>query len=109
MKKGSKPKILAAILIIAVIFTLGLSYVVIKLECEKLAKNKFEALKELDLKRNIYLSLEARVQSLSSAERIEMIAASELGMIKDPGPVIKITVEKDKISEINHQLNKLYE
>jgi cell division protein FtsL len=106
MKKGSKPFIFFVLFLLVTYSLIILGYVGVKLECELLTKEKFDAQKVLDAKRNKQVSLIAEVQNLTSEERIVKIASEELNMIKRKEPKIILTVSKDKIDRINEELNE---
>ncbi len=108
MKKGSKPYLVIAIFIIISLVGLALVYVALKRECDWLVKAKFEASKKLDLQKNRSVSLKAQFQLLTAEERIVSIAESELGMIKNPGSIYTIIVEKNRINAINKKLSDTY-
>lgn len=109
MKKGSKPFIFFVLFLLVTYSLLLLGYVSVKLECELLTKQKFEAQKILDSKKNKQVSLIAEVQNLSSEESIVKIAFEELNMIKRKDPKIQMTVSKEKIEKINEALRIKYE
>lgn len=109
MKKGSKPFIFFVLFLLVTYSLIILGYVGVKLECELLTKEKFDAQKVLDAKRNKQVSLIAEVQNLTSEERIVKIASEELNMIKRNEPKIILSVSKDKIDRINEELNEKYD
>ncbi|MDO8550373.1 MAG: hypothetical protein Q7S39_09520 [Ignavibacteria bacterium] len=109
MKKGSKPFIFFVLFLLVTYSLLILGYVGVKLECELLTKEKFDAQQILDSKKNKQVSLIAEVQNLSSEERIVKIASEELNMIKRIEPKILLTVSKEKIEKINETLKEKYE
>ena len=107
--KNSKP-ILGYGLLTGVVLTLfALCYVGIKLKCESLIKDKVIALENLQSDRNEKLSLTAQYQYLNSEERISEIAKTELGMIKSPSAVFRLTVSREKIEQIQKEINSKYE
>lgn len=109
MKKGSKPLIFFVLFLLVTYTFLILGYVGVKLECELLTKEKFDAQKILDSKINKQTNLIAEVQLLSSKERIVKIASEELNMIKRTEPKMSLNVSKEKIREVNEALKAKYE
>ena len=109
MNKGSKPLIFSVLFLLVVYSLLILGYVGVKLECERLTKEKFESQKILDSKKNKQVSLIAEVQHLSSEERIVKIAFEELNMMKRNEPKLILTVSSDKIRKINEAIREKYE
>ena len=109
MKKGSKPFIFFVLFLLGTYSLLILGYVGVKLECERLTKEKFDMQKILDSKKNRQVSFIAEVQNLSSEERIVEIASEELNMIKGKDPKLILTVSKDKIEKISKDLKDKYE
>ena len=109
MKKGSKPLIFFVLFLLVTYSLLILGYVGVKLECELLTKEKFDAQKILDSKMNRQINLIAEVQLLTSKERIEKIASEELNMIKRTEPKMLLTVSKEKINEVDEALKAKYE
>ncbi len=109
MSKGNKPLIFFLIFVFAAITGIFLSYVGVKLECERLTKQKYETEKNLQAKNNDHLNLVAQLQNLSSEERIVNVAENELGMVKRSSIQIVLKVNKDKIEEISNELKEKYE
>jgi cell division protein FtsL len=109
MKKGSKPFLFFSVLLFTSFIVLILFYVGIKLKCEELTKEKILAEKQLDLKNNWQVSLTVKQQFLSSEERITGIAEKELGMIRGDSPVLKISIDKEQIENLENQLKEKYE
>ena len=109
MKKSSKPMIFFILFILAAYTGLILSYVGTKLECELLMKEKFNAQKTHDTKRNRRVNLIAESQYLSSEERIVKIAQEDLGMIRRTEPEMILTISKDKVDKISNELSEKYE
>jgi hypothetical protein len=107
--KNSKP-LIGYLLIIGVVITIYLlGYVSIKLKCESLIRQKVMAEESLSSARNWKLNLTAQYQFLNSSERIVEIAGNELGMVKGPAPVVKLTVSSDKIESVQKEINAKYE
>jgi len=109
MKKSAKPLIFFNSFVFIVITSLILGYIGVKLECEKLKKEKIlteERLKEI---KNWRTNLTAEEQDLSAEENILSIAESELGMIKRSNNPAVLDVSKEKIEEISKAIDKKYE
>ena len=109
MKKSAKP-IIIFILFVFISYTfLTLVYVGVRLECEKLTREKVLAQERLSEIRNWKINLTAQDQALSSEERIVNIAQNELGMVKRTEPSLVLTVSKTKIEQISSEIQKKYE
>jgi hypothetical protein len=109
MKKSAKPLIFFNSFVFIVITSLILGNIGVKLECEKLTKEKIlteERLKEI---KNWKTDLTAQDQDLSAEERVVGIAESELGMIKRTEIPVELNVSKEKIEEISKAIDKKYE
>jgi hypothetical protein len=55
------------------------------------------------------LNLTAQFQYLNSEERIMAIAQNELGMIKCSAPILTLSVSREKIEQIQKEINSKYE
>ncbi len=109
MKKSAKPSILFGLFVFVAFTFLILVYVGVKLECEKLTREKVLTQEKLGDIKNWKINLVAKYQELSSEERITEIAADELGMVKMAQPPAVLTVSKERIDEISKALKKKYE
>ncbi len=109
MKRSAKPLIFFSLFVFVAFTFLMLIYVGVRLECEKLTKEKVLSEGRLNDVKNWKINLIAQDQALSSEERIVNIAETELGMIRRTEPVIVFRVDKDKIEEISKLINKKYE
>ena len=109
MKKSAKPLIVFNVTVFVVITCLILVYIGVKLECEKLTKEKVLAQGRLNDTKNWKINLIAQQQALSSEERIVNIAQDELGMIRRTEVPTVLTVSKEKIEKISNAINKKYE
>ncbi|MDR3609858.1 MAG: hypothetical protein P4L27_04805 [Ignavibacteriaceae bacterium] len=107
--KNSKPLLGYGLLTGVVITLFALSYVGIKLKCESLIKDKVIAIQNLNSDKNENLNLTAQYQFLNSEERIVQISQSELGMIKGPSPAFSLNVSREKIEQIQKEINSKYE
>ncbi len=108
-KNSVKPFIVISLFIFAVLASIILLYVGVKLECGKLTKEKVLAQEKLNAQKNWRTSLIAQEQALSAEERIVSIAENKLNMVRGTQPTITLTVSKDKIEHISEELKKKYE
>jgi cell division protein FtsL len=110
MKKASKIKRIGSVFV--VLFTCGaliVTYVALKKKCDDLIKQKVFAEEELKNQNTKKNNLYAQYQNLISEERIIPIAVNELGMtIADP-PIAVITIDREKISNLQTLLQEQYE
>ncbi len=109
MKKSAKPLIFFSLFIFVAFTLLILMYVGVRLECEKLTKEKILTEEKFSDIKNWKINLIAQDQALSSEERIVSIAENELGMIRRTDSPIIISVNKRKIEEISKIIDKKYE
>jgi cell division protein FtsL len=109
MKKSAKPLIFFNSLAFIVVTSLILGFVGVKLECEKLTKEKVLAGERLAEIKNERTNLTAQDQDLSAEERIVGIAQTELNMIRRTDIPIELDVSKDRIEEISKAVEKKYE
>jgi hypothetical protein len=111
-KKKSLLPFLAISLYFIVLFTVVvLVYQGIKLQYDKMLRNKVVCEKELTDKGNLYKSLRAEYDKYASEENITPFAVENLKMVKAGiRQVIVIEKEKsDKLKDIETQLNNKYE
>jgi len=109
-KSGRKKPVIILALVGA--FFLGvvvLLNVVLKLEIEKLTKEKVHLEETLEAKNNETVMLQVEVQKLETEERIMQLAESRLEMEKFSEPNVIIEVEKDQLDEIVKEINSKYE
>jgi len=110
MRKGSKLKRIASIFIL--LFTIGaliVAYVALKKKCDDLIKQKVvaeEELKNQNTKKNNFF---AQYQNLTSEDRIVTIALYELGMIIADPPVSIVTIDSEKILDLQTLLQEQYD
>jgi cell division protein FtsL len=109
MKKSAKPLIFFNSFVFIVITSLILGCVGVKLECEKLTKEKVLAEEKLKEVKNWKINLTAQDQELEAEERIVSIAETELGMIRRTDVPMVLDVSKEKIDEISKAIEKKYE
>lgn len=86
-----------------------LLYETIRLESERLLKEKASFEELLSAKRNIRLTLEVEAQKLEAENRIVDLAVKKLGMIKNTAPGIKITISKSSADIISKIIDEKYE
>ena len=109
MKRSAKPVIFFVLFVFVSYTILILMYVGVRLEYEKLTREKVIAQQRLGDVKNWKVNLLAQDQALSSEERIVGIAQNELGMVRDSGQVIILNVSKEKIDKISKAIEKKYE
>lgn len=107
MKKKSKLGRIRNLFI--VLFTIGaliVSYVALKKKCEDMIKQKVVAEEELKNQNTKKNNLFAKYQNLTSEDRIVSIALYELGMtIADP-PISVVTIDPEKVLELQTLLKE---
>lgn len=109
-KSGRKRPVIILTLISAFfVASVVLLYVVLKLEIEKLTKEKIHLEETLEAKNNETVMLQVEVQKLETEERIMQLAESRLGMEKFSEPNIIIEIEKDQLDEVVKEINSKYE
>jgi hypothetical protein len=110
MKKKSKLKKIAGIfLVLFVIGAIIITHVALKKGCEDLIKQKVisnEEIKNLIVRKNNLLAI---YQNLTSEERIVTIGISELGMTIADVPISTISIDSEKIYELNSILVGQYD
>lgn len=110
MKKGSKLKNISRILFI--LLTCGglvIAHVALKKKCDDLIKQKVlaeEELKHQIIKQN---NLFANYQHLISEERIIPTAAEKLGMIIADPPISIVTIDKEKLEDLQALLERQHD
>ena len=109
MKKSAKPTILFVLFVFVAYTFIILLYVGVRLEYEKLTKEKVLAQQRLSDVKNWKINLLVQDQALSSEERIVGIAQDELGMVRDTVQPIILNVSKEKIEKISKTIDKKYE
>ena len=87
MKKSSKPTIFLALTLLLIITAFALISVGVKLKYEqlKLQKDKTDKIYKTENQRKIKLT--AEYQTVTSEERIILVAKSDLGLIRNVEPV----------------------
>lgn len=110
MKKNSKLKSLFGFfLILLLIGGYLVAHVALKKKCDDLIKQRIEfegEIKKADNKMNL---LHAKYQNLTSEEYIIPFAIENLGMTGADPPVHKITIEKEKIADLQTLLEEQYD
>jgi cell division protein FtsL len=107
--RNSKPFLGYGLLTGIAITLYALTYVGIKLECESLIKDKVITIQNYSSAQNEKLNLTAQFQYLNSEERIMAIAQNELGMIKCSPPILTLSVSREKIEQLQKEINSKYE
>jgi cell division protein FtsB len=109
MKNSAKSLIGFSIFVFFTSTLLILAIVGLKLECEKLTKEKVITEEKFSDIKNSRINLTAQDQALSSEERIVSIAQNELGMVRRTEAPIELTVSKEEIEKVSNAINKKYE
>ncbi|MGE5401053.1 MAG: hypothetical protein ACM3S2_11665 [Ignavibacteriales bacterium] len=104
-----KPVILITLLSAFFIALVVLLYVGLKLEIEKLTKEKVLLEESVEAKKNENVMLLVEIQKLEAEERIMQLAESKLDMIKFSEPNTVIEIEKNKSEQIVKEINSRYE
>ena len=107
-KKSDKPRVLFVLIAFCIVAAIAVGYVSLKLQCEVLSKEKVKLGETLDAKKNDRIRLFANLQQLSTEERI-VPKAVELGMVKSTETFAVLSVNREKINQINSIINKKYE
>jgi cell division protein FtsL len=110
MSKASKLKRIASIFI--VMFTVGtlvVAYVALKKKCDDLIKQKVVAEEELKNQNTKKNNLFAQYQNLTSEDRIVTIALYELGMVIADPPISVVTIDSEKILDLQTLLQEQHD
>ncbi|HEX2961735.1 MAG: FtsL-like putative cell division protein [Bacteroidota bacterium] len=109
-KSGRKRPVIILTLVSAFfVASVVLLYVVLKLEIERLTKEKINLEEVLEARNNETVTLQVQVQKLETEANIIPQAESRLGMEKFSEPNIVIEVEKDQLDEVVKEVNSKYE
>lgn len=109
MKKGSKPYLIIGLMSCLSIAVFAIFYVSIKLQCESLVKEKVLSENNLKAKKNWRLNLTAQYQYLTSEEIIVNAAQNYLQMQKGKPSLVHFEADKNKIENIQKEINAKYE
>lgn len=110
MSKNKKsPTIFVSIFIAVVIAAIIIMYVGLKLEIERLTKQKILLEESLNAKKSRTTMLLVEIQKLEAAERIIPLAESRLNMIKFTEPNIIIEIDPEEVNQITRLINNKYE
>ena len=109
MKKSAKPTIFFVLFVFVSYTFLILMNVGVRLEYEKMTREKVITQQRLSDVKNWEINLQVQDQALSSEERIVNIAQDELGMVRDSEQTIILNVSKEKIEKISKAIDKKYE
>ena len=107
MRKVSKLKRFASVFF--VLFTFGafiVAHVALKKKCEDLIKQKVIAEEELINQNTLKNNLFAAYQNLTSEDRIVSIAYIELGMIIADPPISVISIDPEKVRDLQTLLQE---
>lgn len=109
-KQQSKAKyFLGFILFVFAAAILVLLQVALKLEIEKLTKDKIELEESINIEKNQTTMLQVEVQKLESRERITTIAAEKLGMVPNNDMNTVIEIDRFQVDHIIKTVNSKYE
>jgi hypothetical protein len=109
MKKGNKPIIVYFLIMLIIAAVFVLLNVGFKLKNEELTRIRFETENRLKTEQGKKINLTAEYQTYSSEQRIVLIAAGELGMVRRIEPVEKLFYSKEKLEEVNLVLKQKYD
>lgn len=108
-KKKKKPVLLFFLLSVLMLAFVTLLYVGLKLEIERLTKEKAILEESLLAKKNKTTMLLVEVQKLETEERITQLAEAKLGMIKFNEPNNVIEIDHNKLEQITKVISSKYE
>ena len=109
MKKSSKPTIFLLITLLLIVTAFALVSIGLKLKYEQFLLQKDKAEKTYKTESQRKIKLTAEYQTVTAEERIVAVAKSELGLIRNIDPAIKIKYDSNKLEEINETLKEKYE
>ncbi|MGE5410978.1 MAG: hypothetical protein ACM3MI_08460 [Clostridiales bacterium] len=107
--KNRKPVQLIFLISVFFVFLITLLYVGLKLEIERLTKEKALLEESLLAKKNKTTMLLVEVQRNETEERISQLAESKLGMVKFSEPNNLIEIDSTKLDQITKIINSRYE
>lgn len=110
MKKKSRLQLLAQIVI--VIFTLGslmAAHVGLKKKCDDLFRQRDEAVEAIKNEDNKTTNLHAKYQNLISADFIIPFASNQLDMVYSDSPVSVISIDKERVQELESLLREFHD
>lgn len=105
--KGSSLK--NFIIIVAAIALILLSYVVVRSEIKRIARDKITKQEMLNERLNRIEMMMVEIQKLTAEDRIVKIAVDSLGLIRPVENLELISVSKDQIKQIEKLLNEKYD
>lgn len=109
-KQQSKTKyFLGFILFVFAAAILVLLQVALKLEIEKLTKDKIELEESINIEKNKMTTLQVEVQKLESRERITTIAEGKLGMVQNSDVNNVIQIDRFHVDHVIKTVNSKYE
>lgn len=105
--KGSSLK--NFIVIVATVALILLSYVVVRSEIKRIARDKITKQEMLNERLNRIETMMVEIQKLTAEDRIVKIAVDSLGLIRPVENLELISVSKDQIKQIEKLLNEKYD
>jgi cell division protein FtsL len=109
MSKSAKPLVFYILFLLVIVTVFFIAVVITKISYDESVKTKDETLRMLKIQNQKLVSLQAEYQDVTTEEKIRSVAVSQLGMIKRIEPSIVLTVEKEKINELQEELKLKYE
>ncbi|WP_337864465.1 hypothetical protein [Ignavibacterium sp.] len=109
MNKSSKPLIFYILFLVVIVTVFFIAIVITKISYDETVKAKDEALRKLKFENQKLVSLQAEYQDETTEEKIRSAAITQLGMIKRIEPTIVFSVSKEKIEELQEELDNRYE
>lgn len=107
--KKKKPVLLVFLLSVLLFGFITLLYVGLKLEIERLTKEKALLEESLLAKKNKTTMLKVEVQKLETEERITQLAETRLEMLKFNEPNNIIEIDHNRLDQITKIINSKYE
>lgn len=108
MSKSSKPLIFYVLFLIVIVTIFFIAVVAIKISYEENVKSKDEVERSLKIERQKMIRLQAEYQEVSTEDKIRSMA-TQLGLIKRIEPAVTIKISKEKVEELESNLNNKYE
>lgn len=108
-QKSTVKLFLGLILTIFAAAVLVLLHVALKLEIEKITKEKILLEEEINIGNNKTTMLQVEVQKLEARERITAIAEEKLGMVQNSGANTVIEIDKFQVDHVIKTVNSKYE
>lgn len=109
MNKSGRLSLLFSLAVIIIIAGIVLAYVVLRLEIERMNKERLTLEESLNSELNRKVSLNVEAQKLESYQRIVGLAEQKLGMVKNTDEITVLEISKDKVEGILNAVNSKYE